>query len=156
MVPLRLIILKSSSNLQCVSEAKVAKGCYPRHSPYAIVDYVYPLTIREFKHALDGVLFLVEDDVVGAVGLCKRCLLWGGGSANDCSTTSFGHLSVQQPNTAGNCVDKDRVSLIHVIRLGHLYECREALNERGCGDTSGNLVWYSIDSRVPVDRNILL
>jgi hypothetical protein len=155
MVPLRLIILKSSLNLQSVRDIPVFRR-RSRCFPYTVVDHVHSFAIRELEHAFDCVLLFVEDNVVSTVCPRKLRLLCRGGSSNDCGTTGLGHLSVQQSSAAGHSVDENSVSIIHVIGLSHLRECCEALNERGSSDTSRNLVWYSIGGSAPVHRNILL
>lgn len=59
MVPLRLIILKSSSNLQqSVRDVPALRRC-SRCSPYTVVDHVHSFAIRELEHAFDYVLLFV-------------------------------------------------------------------------------------------------
>ena len=88
MVPLRLIIFKSSSNLRPVRDIPMFRR-HLRRSPYTVVDHVRPFTIRKLEEAFDCVLLFVEDNVVGAMCSRKLRLFRSGGSANNRGTSGL-------------------------------------------------------------------
>lgn len=89
------------------------------------------LSICNLQNPLNGVFFLVYDDVVCAVSLGKRSFLLSGGGTDDSGATMFGELAEEKTQTAGDSMDEYDITLLNVVCFLHKGSSSDTLDESG-------------------------
>ena len=84
-----------------------------------VKDGMNTFSVCYLQDSLNGILFLVDDDVVSAVLLGKRGLLLSRGSSDDSSAARFGELAEEKAQTARNSMNEYDVTLLDVVCFLH-------------------------------------
>ena len=99
---------------------------------------MHALALSDIQHPLNDVLILVENDVVCAVALRKRCLFLRRRRTNHDRPALFEQLRKLKAETASDRMHEDVVPLLHVVGLRDERERGQSLSEDPCSCAQGD------------------